>query len=151
MNKDQKKGKLVPNDRLYTQTHEWVQKAKENEYRVGITDFAQHELKEVTVIDLPKVGELVEQFQTWGYIESEKGSSELCSPINGQIVAINADNLGDVYDNEEADPKTITFSGDLFYINQKPYETWLMRVETHDEGQFENLLTSEDYEKEIQT
>lgn len=140
-------GKLVLNDRLYTKTDEWVKKVGENRYQIGITDYAQHELKDIYAIDLPKVGEKVKQFQSWGNIESEKGSNELCSPISGNIVATNQDNFGEIYDTEEPTPTTTRYGGDLFNINKKPYETWFVEVEVNDLGQLEKLITAEEYKK----
>ncbi|MBW2079292.1 MAG: glycine cleavage system protein H [Deltaproteobacteria bacterium] len=148
MSADTKKGGLVLEDRLYTETHEWAKKVGDGKYQVGITDYAQDNLKDIYAVELPKVGERLEQFQAWGQIESEKGASELLSPLSGEVVAINKDGLGDVFDTGET-AKTYVYGGDLFNINKAPYETWLLEIETADESQVDNLLNPEDYRKAI--
>jgi len=139
---------LVLDDRVYTETHEWVKKVGENNFQVGITDYAQDNLKDIYAVELPKIGENVEQFQAWGQIESEKGASELISPISGKVVAVNEDGLGDVFDTGET-AKTNIYGGDLFNINKKPYEAWLIEIETDDEDQLKSLINPEEYKEKI--
>ena len=141
---------LVLKDRMYTETHEWVKKAVKNRFQVGITDYAQYNLKDIYAVELPKIGEKLEQFQEWGQIESEKGASELASPISGEVVAINEGGLGDVFDTGET-AKTNIYGGDLFNINKEPYETWLIEIETDDEDQLKSLLNPEDYKEKTGT
>jgi glycine cleavage system H protein len=141
---------LVLKDRMYTETHEWVKKIGKNRFQVGITDYAQYNLKDIYAVELPKIGEKLEQFQEWGQIESEKGASELASPISGEVVAINKDGLGDVFDTGET-AKTYVYGGDLFNINKEPYETWLIEIETDNEDQLKSLLKPEDYKEKIST
>ncbi|MFO8163334.1 MAG: glycine cleavage system protein H [Thermodesulfobacteriota bacterium] len=135
---------VVLDDRLYAETHEWVKNVGENRFHIGITDYAQDNLKDIYAVELPKVGENVEQFRAWGQIESEKGASELISPISGKVAAVNEDGLGDVFDTGET-AKTNIYGGDLFNINRKPYETWLIEVETNNEDQLKSLLDPKDY------
>ena len=139
---------LVPDDRVYTETHEWVKKIGENRFQVGITDYAEDNLKDIYAVELPKTGESLEQFQAWGQIESEKGASELISPISGKVVAVNEEGLGDVFDTGET-AKTTIYGGDLFNINKEPYETWLIEIETDDEEQLKSLINPEDYKEKI--
>ena len=148
MSINDKKGRLVLDDRLYTETHEWAKKIGEHRFHVGITDYAQDNLKDIYAVELPKVGERLEQFQAWGQIESEKGASELVSPLSGEVVAINNEGLGDVFDTGET-AKTYVYGGDLFNINKTPYETWLIELETRDEAQVDNLLKPDEYTKKI--
>jgi glycine cleavage system H protein len=148
MSEDTERGKLVLEDRMYAETHEWAKKIGDGRFHVGITDYAQDTLKDIYAVELPKVGETLEQFQTWGQIESEKGASELISPLSGTVAAINSEGLGDVFDTGET-AKTYVYGGDLFNINKTPYETWLIELETGDEAQVDKLLTPEDYKKII--
>ncbi len=148
MSSHRKRETLVLEDRLYSQTHQWVKKVGEKKYRIGITEYAQSELRNVIGVELPKVGTTVEQFQPWGYIESNKTAVEIYSPIAGKVVATNENNLGDVYEVEDSDPQRTSYNGDLFNINKTPYETWLIEVETEDEAQLQKLLKPEDYNKE---
>ena len=139
---------VVLEDRIYTETHEWIKKIGENTFHVGITDYAQDNLKDIYAVELPKIGENVEQFKAWGQIESEKGATELISPITGKVVAVNQDGLGDVFDTGET-AKTNIYGGDLFNINKTPYETWLIEVETDDEGQLNGLINPKDYKEKM--
>ena len=66
---------LVLDDRVYTETDEWIKKIGKNRFEVGITDYAQDNLKDIYAVELPKIGENLGQFQAWGQIESEKGAS----------------------------------------------------------------------------
>lgn len=141
------KGELILEDRLYTETHEWIKKVGEKRFQIGITDYAQYHLKDIYVVDLPKTGEDIKQSQAWGMIESEKGASELVSPVSGKVVATNQDNFGDISGTEEPSPTAVRYGGDLYNINKKPYETWLIEVETEDESQLTKLLSHEDYKK----
>jgi len=143
------KGELVLEDRVYTETDEWVRKVGEKKYQIGITDYAQHQLKDIYAIDLPKIGTYLKQFQAWGAIESEKGANELVSPISGKVTSMNQDNFGDISGTEEPSPTVLRYGGDLFNINKKPYETWLIEIEADDENQLEKLLKPEDYKKKI--
>jgi glycine cleavage system H protein len=137
---------VVLEDRLYTETHEWAKKIGDGKFWVGITDYAQDNLKDIYAVELPKVGETLGQFQAWGQIESEKGASELVSPLSGKVVAINTEGLGDVFDTGET-AKTYVYGGDLFNINKKPYETWLIELETGDKAQVDNLLKPDEYKR----
>jgi glycine cleavage system H protein len=139
---------VVLEDRMYTETHEWAKKIGNNRFHVGITDYAQDNLKDIYAVELPKVGEKLEQFQAWGQIESEKGASELVSPLSGEVTAINKDGMGDVFDTGET-AKTYVYGGDLFNINKTPYETWLIEMETGDEAQLNDLLKPDAYKESI--
>jgi glycine cleavage system H protein len=139
---------VVLEDRFYAETHEWAKKIGDGRFQVGITDYAQDNLKDIYAVELPKVGERLEQFQAWGQIESEKGASELVSPLSGEVLAINKEGLGDVFDTGET-AKTYVYGGDLFNINREPYETWLIELKPQDEGQVEKLLRPEEYRKTV--
>ena len=142
-------GKSVLEDRMYTQEDDWIQKIGDKKFRIGVTDYAQHELKEIYTIELSKTGQELKQFQKYGFLEAEKNSFELKIPISGKIIAVNEKgNFGDVYDEGETSTTKI-FTGDLHNINEKPYETWFVEIEADDESQLEKLLKPEDYKKKI--
>lgn len=152
-------GKLVLEDRLYTINHEWVKKVGNNRYRIGITDYAQYKLKDIVAVELPNIGQYVEQVseeasnksKDIGQVQSNKSVSPIFSPISGKVVAINdANNMGEVYpENIEVHAKETYYGGELYNINKKPYDTWLIEVETDDEKQLEKLLDAEAYRKEL--
>ncbi|MBM3200743.1 hypothetical protein FJZ53_07430 [Candidatus Woesearchaeota archaeon] len=147
------KGELVLEDRLYTDTHEWVKKVGENRYQIGITDLAQYLLKEIQEIDLPRIGVKLKQFEEWGSIDSSKTSSVLYSPIGGKVIATNQENFGEVNNANnpgEGSPTTFRYIGEFYNLNKKPYETWLIEIEADDESQLTKLLKPDDYKKEVE-
>jgi len=119
----------IPKDLRYTQEHEWV-KIEGNKVRVGITDFAQHELGDIVFVELPEVGDTVTFNETFGSVESVKTVSELYSPVSGTVVEINE-----------------ALSDSPEFVNESPYENaWMIVVELSDEAEVEALLTAEAYE-----
>lgn len=78
----------VPNDLLYTKTHEWV-RLDGDVATIGITDFAQSELGDIVYVDLPTVGRALQNDDTLGSIESVKTVSDVYSPIAGEVVEVN--------------------------------------------------------------
>ena len=119
----------IPKDLRYTQEHEWV-KIEGNKVRVGITDFAQHELGDIVFVELPEVGDTVTFNETFGSVESVKTVSELYSPVSGTVVEINE-----------------ALSDSPEFVNESPYENaWMIVVELSNEAEVEALLTAEAYE-----
>ena len=119
----------IPKDLRYTQEHEWV-KVEGNKVRVGITDFAQHELGDIVFVELPEVGDAVTLNEPFGSVESVKTVSELYSPVSGTVVGINE-----------------ALSDSPEFVNESPYENaWMIVVELSDEAEVEALLTAEAYE-----
>ena len=109
----------VPENLLYTKEHEWISK-KDNELKVGITDFAQSQLGDIIFLELPEVGDQIVAGVSFGEVEAVKTVSELYAPIDGTILEVNED-LEDSPDN----------------INQDCYGTgWIIKVSY--EGDLEN-------------
>ncbi|CAN5166300.1 glycine cleavage system protein GcvH [soil metagenome] len=120
----------VPKDYKYTKTHEWV-KVEGDVATIGITDFAQSELGDITYIELPPVGSSLNQSDSLGVIESVKAASDIYSPISGEVIEDNT--------NVETTPEM---------VNSSPFEdAWLVRLKVTDQSQIENLLDAEAYEK----
>lgn len=116
----------------YSEDHEWV-KVEDGVALVGISDYAQHELGDITYADLPEEeGEAVAG-EEFGALESVKASSELLSPVSGKIVACNAEL-------EDAPEK----------INEDPYGTWIIKVEMSDPAELDALMDAEAYKAFIQ-
>ncbi|PAD36094.1 glycine cleavage system protein GcvH [Terribacillus saccharophilus] len=123
----------LPKDLRYTEEHEWIKKEDGNQYRIGITDFAQDELGDIVFVELPSVGDELKADEPFGSVESVKTVSELYAPISGKVVAVNED----LDDSPE-------------FVNESPYEkAWMIVVEADDEAAFESLLSVEDYEGRI--
>ena len=117
---------MIPNDLLYTASHEWV-RVTDQEALIGITDFAQCQLGDITFIELPSMGDAVVQGREMGSIESVKAASELNSPVSGTVVEVNAE-----------------LDGAPEKINKDPYGTgWMIRVRLSASPQ--GLLSPEEY------
>ncbi len=123
---------MVPKDLRYSKEHEWV-KVEGGDAVVGITDHAQEQLGDVVYVELPPVGAQVEQFKTFGVVESVKAASDLFSPISGEVVAVNSDLA-------KAPEK----------VNEEPYSGgWMIKVRMKNPGELNSLMDSAAYEKEI--
>jgi glycine cleavage system H protein len=79
----------VPPDLRYAKSHEWLQLAADGNATVGITDYAQNSLGDITYVQLPKVGATLTAGQVYGVVESVKAASDLYSPVAGTVIAIN--------------------------------------------------------------
>lgn len=111
----------------YSEDHEWV-KVEGNVAVIGISDFAQKELGDITYADLPEVDDEVAAGDEFGALESVKASSELLAPVSGKVVEVNPDL-------EDAPEK----------INEDAYEAWIIKVEMSDPAQVEVLMDAEAY------
>jgi glycine cleavage system H protein len=78
----------VPDDLLYTESHEWIRREGEN-IRVGITDHAQAELTDVVFVELPKVGREVAAKEAIAVVESVKAASDIYAPVKGTVIDAN--------------------------------------------------------------
>ena len=84
----------IPEDLRYTESHEWVSTEEDGTVRIGITDHAQESLGDLVFVELPNLGEQVDQGDSCAVVESVKAASDIYSPISGEVVAIN-ENLED--------------------------------------------------------
>ncbi len=122
----------TPKDLRYSEEHEWV-KVEGERVRVGITDFAQHELGDIVFVELPEVGDEVAADDPFGSVESVKTVSELYAPISGKVVEVNED----LNDNPE-------------YVNESPYDkAWMIVIEVSDSSELDKLMDAEQYEAMI--
>jgi glycine cleavage system H protein len=121
---------MVPADLRYTKDHEWV-KVDGDTATIGVTDFAANQLGDVVFVDLPAAGRTVEQFATFGVVESVKAVSDLYAPVSGEVVEANAD-----------------LSGKPELVNSDPYGAgWMIRVRLGDAAQVAGLLDAAAYEQ----
>ena len=122
---------MDPNDRKYSKEHEWA-RIEGDTAVVGITDYAQDQLGDVVYVELPKVGDRVEQFKVFGVIESVKTASDLYAPVSGEVIEVNSG----LVDQPQA-------------VNDDPYAAgWMIRIRADDPSQVERLLTAEQYADE---
>ncbi|MBI3750980.1 MAG: glycine cleavage system protein GcvH [Chloroflexi bacterium] len=121
---------MVPADLRYTKDHEWV-RVEGDQATVGVTEFAAQQLGDVVFVDLPAVGKAVEQFATFGVVESVKAVSDLFAPIGGSVVEANA---------ALADRPEL--------VNSDPFgEGWMIRLKVADAAQLAGLLDPAAYEQ----
>ena len=113
----------------YSKKHEWVRFEGAKAY-VGITDYAQNSLGEIVFVDLPAIGDSINEGDVLGAIESIKTASDVYSPVAGKVVEINE--------------KLIDNPGE---INNEPYESWIAVLEKSDAAQLEILMDEDDYVK----
>ena len=117
----------INDELLYSESHEWV-KVDGNIAIIGVSDFAQEEMGDITYVDVPSEGDSVSKDEDFGALESVKASSELYSPVSGVVVAVN----------EELEDKPEL-------INEDPYGAWIIKVEMSDKGELETLLNAVAY------
>lgn len=121
-----------PPELRYTKTHEWVRE-KGDILEVGITDFAQHQLSDITYIEMPELNRHYEAGEETVVVESIKAASDVYAPIAGSIAEVNA---------KLADTPEI--------INSDPFgEGWLFRMTPDSPEDFGALLSKSDYEKSL--
>ena len=121
----------VPSDLRYAKSHEWLKLESDGTAIVGITDYAQNSLGDITYVQLPKVGAALKAGETFGVVESVKAASDLYAPISGSVVAVN-EKLG-------SSPET---------VNQAPYgEGWILRLKPGNSGDANHLLDPATYSK----
>lgn len=113
----------------YSETHEWV-KVEGDIAIVGVTDFAQSEMGDITYVDMPDVDDEVVKDEEFGALESVKASSDLISPVSGVVV-----------ENNEA----LEDAPEL--VNQDPYENWIIKVKMSDPEELNGLISAEEYTK----
>lgn len=120
----------IPKDLRFTRTHEWV-RVEGDTAVIGITDYAQNELGDITYIELPQEGDTLDKSESFGVVESVKAASDVYMPVSGEIVEDNAE--------VESTPEL---------INESPYEkAWLIKVKLSDPSQVEELMSADEYEK----
>jgi glycine cleavage system H protein len=122
----------IPDNLLYTIDHEWVSKGDDDSCLVGITDYAQDSLGDVTFVEVPTVGSKFSKGDVFGVVESVKAASDLYMPVSGEVLEVN---------------EMLNDSPEL--INDDPYEKgWVIRVKIS-ENDHSSLLSPEEYGKTI--
>lgn len=122
----------IPRELRFTETHEWI-RAEDDGCTIGITDFAQTQLSDVTYVELPEVGEQVNAQDELAVLESVKAASDIYAPFAGVVTAINEM----VVDNPEL-------------INVDPYgEGWLFKIEPENSDDVDALLDADQYEQSV--
>jgi glycine cleavage system H protein len=120
---------MTPNDRKYAKTHEWVKLDGETAV-LGITDYAQHSLGDVTFVELPAVGKKLKPGDSCGVVESVKAASDICAPLAGEVADVNRE-----------------LEGTPGLINQDPYgRGWICKLHVAGAPPLTGLLDASQYE-----
>jgi glycine cleavage system H protein len=123
---------MVPTDLRYTKDHEWV-RVEGDEATVGITEYAAGQLGDIVFVELPDGGRSLEQFATFGVVESVKAVSDLFAPVSGEVLATN---------------DALTGSPEL--VNADPYKGgWMIRLKLAKPDEVDDLLDAAAYDSLI--
>jgi len=118
----------LPDELLYSKEHLWL-RVEGDKAVLGITDHAQAELGNISAIELPVVGDELDQDDSFGTVEARKTIAELYAPVGGVVVEVN----GEVVDSPEI-------------VNDDPYDAgWLLVVEISDLEELKLLMSADDY------
>ncbi len=119
----------INEDLLYSREHHWILQEDGDTCKIGITDYAQEKIGEISFIDLPEIGENIFAGQGYASIESSQEVDELIAPITGNIIDVNEEIL--------SDPKL---------INQDPYgKGWLLKIKLANKDDLKLLISPEEY------
>ncbi len=119
----------APGDLRYAKSHEWLRVEADGTATVGITDYAQGSLGDITYVQLPKVGAALKQGAAFGVVESVKAASDVYAPAGGTVVAVNA--------SLDSAPET---------LNSDPYGAgWILKLKLSNPAESGALMDSAAY------
>lgn len=121
-----------PEELLYSEDHEWVR--NEGSFvTIGITDYAQSQLKDIVYVDLPEIGSEFKKGESMGVVESVKTVADIFSPVTGKVIEKNLE----LKDHPE-------------WVNTDPYgKGWLLRMELREREELNGLLSSKAYQGKL--
>jgi glycine cleavage system H protein len=123
----------IPADLRYAKSHEWLKLASDGTATVGITDYAQNSLGDITYVQLPKVGAVLKAGTSFGVVESVKAASDIYAPVSGTVVAVNSA--------LDSAPET---------LNKDSYEAgWLIKLKLDDPAEAAALFDAAGYEQSL--
>lgn len=118
-----------PEDLFYTESHEWVRN-EGNHVAIGLTDYAQRELKDIVYVELPEIGSEFKKGESIGVVESVKTVADIFSPVNGKVTETN-----------------LTLKDHPQFVNEDPYgKGWMVKMEVRDKEELKGLLSSKAYQ-----
>lgn len=121
---------MYPPELKYNPEHSWLKLEGDNLGRVGITQYAQEQLKEVVFVELPEVGAEVSHLEPFGVIESVKATNDLYSPVSGEVVAVNE-----------------SLKDEPGRVNKDPYgQGWMIVVRLSNPAELESLVSAAEYQ-----
>ena len=120
----------IPQDLFYAKTHEWVA-LEDGIAKVGITDFAQSQLSDLTFVELPEIGTEFSAGDEAAVIESVKAAADVYAPVAGEVIEVNAE----LEDRPEL-------------INNDPFgEGWLFKLKVVNEAEVDDMMDADSYEE----
>lgn len=123
----------VPGSLRYAKSHEWLKLEGDGTATVGITDYAQSALGDITYVQLPKVGAVLKAGETFGVVESVKAASDLYAPVGGTVLATNS-----------------TLDRAPESLNTAPYDgAWMLKLQVANPADAAALLDAPAYQKLI--
>lgn len=121
----------APQGYYFTEKHEWIK--IDGEFAlIGISDYAQSSLGDIVFVDVPKAGKSIQQFESFGTIESVKAAEDLYAPVSGQIVETNP-----------------VIANDPASINGSPFDTWFIKIKGFSEAELSKLLDASKYKEYV--
>lgn len=124
----------LPDGIKFTKEHEWLIQEEEGIATIGISDFAQESLGDITFAQLPELGTELSKDDTFGVVESVKAVSDLYAPVTGKVIDVN---------------QTVLDAPEL--LNEDPYEEgWLIKMEFKDPSELDELMDTEQYSSYVE-
>lgn len=118
-----------PEELFYTESHEWV-KDEGSQVTIGLTDYAQRQLKDIVYVELPEIGSECKQGESIGVVESVKTVADIFSPVTGKVVETN-----------------LTLKDHPQFVNEDPYgKGWMVRMEIQGKEELKGLLSPQAYQ-----
>ena len=117
---------------LYTESHEWV-KEEGNSVTIGISDYAQSQMKDVVFVEMPEVGAEFKKGDSIGVVESVKTVADIYSPVSGKVVETN-----------------LALKDHPQFINEDPFgKGWIVKIAVRDKSELKEMLSAKDYKKSL--
>ena len=117
---------------LYTESHEWVREEGGN-VTIGISDYAQCQMKDVVYVELPEVGSQFKKGESIGVVESVKTVADIYSPVSGKVVETN-----------------LTLKDHPQWVNEDPFgKGWILKMAVQNREELKGLLSAKDYQKSL--
>jgi len=121
-----------PENLFYTESHEWV-RDEGGRVTIGITDYAQSQLKDIVYVEFPEVGSTFKKGESFGVVESVKTVADLFSPISGKVVEAN-----------------LALKDHPQFVNEDPFgKGWIVKMEAQQPEELKTLLSAKDYQNSL--
>jgi len=124
---------MYPEELKYNEEHTWLKLESEGLGRVGVTTYAQEQLKEVVFVELPEIGTEVNHMEPFGVIESVKATNDLYSPVSGEVIEVNE-----------------ALQDEPGRVNEDPYgEGWMVVIRMTNSADVDALVSADEYRAQV--